>query len=132
MEQDNKQLSAMLVPLSWSHLLIPCSAIAELVGYQEPIAVENTPDWFLGNIMWRERDIPVVSFEQMSGKDMKSSTHDTLLLVLNRLTENGPYPFYALPVQGAPKNLRLTADDVQRQQKQEMPITHQSSRSGRR
>ncbi|MCL6268445.1 chemotaxis protein CheW [Sansalvadorimonas sp. 2012CJ34-2] len=111
-DQDNKQLSVMFVPLGWSHLLVPCSAIAELIAFQEPVGVENTPDWFLGEINWRDNVIPLISFEGMSGKGVSAAAPGTLYLVINRLTESDPYPFYAIPVKSVPRNLRLVADDL--------------------
>ena len=55
----------MLLPLSAAHLVVPNSAVAEIIGYSTPMALPDTSDWFLGVVLWRGVYIPVVSVEEM-------------------------------------------------------------------
>ena len=55
----------MLLPLSSLKLLIPNSAVAEIIGYSEPRSFSGSSDWFAGVVLWRGVYVPVVAVEQM-------------------------------------------------------------------
>ncbi len=105
MKQESKQLSAMLIPVSWGNLLLPCSVIAELVDFREPETVPDSPDWLMGIINWRQQTIPVVSFELMTGQPLKKLSEETRLIVINRVTENGKKPVLRYTCSGYSKKL---------------------------
>ena len=60
-------LTGLLVPLADRTLLLPNVAVAELIPYRAPQVTEGTPDWFLGQIAWRDLRLPLLSFEAASG-----------------------------------------------------------------
>src|SRR5688572_7590126 len=51
-----------LAPLGDVRLLLPTSSIAEVIEYLTPMPVTSAPEWFLGQIEWENRQIPVFSF----------------------------------------------------------------------
>ncbi len=55
----------MLLPLSALNLLIPNSAVAEIIGYSAPRPLSGGSDWFAGVVLWRGVYVPVVAVEQM-------------------------------------------------------------------
>ncbi|PHX43780.1 chemotaxis protein [Pseudomonas sp. NZIPFR-PS5] len=60
-------LTGLLIPLSDRHLLLPNVAVAELIDYQDSVADPAAPQWYLGPINWRNRSLPLLSFEAACG-----------------------------------------------------------------
>lgn len=60
-------LNALLLPLLGRTLLLPSVALAELVNLLPVEPVEPggaaAPAWYLGAVRWRERRVPLLSFE---------------------------------------------------------------------
>ncbi len=55
----------MLLPLTSLNLLVPNSAVAEIIGYSTPRPLSHCSDWFVGVVLWRGVYIPVIAVEQM-------------------------------------------------------------------
>ncbi|HBZ98965.1 MAG TPA: chemotaxis protein, partial [Pseudomonas sp.] len=53
----------LLMPLADRMLLVPNVAVAELIPYRAPQAVQGMPAWFLGQVQWRDLSLPLLSFE---------------------------------------------------------------------
>ena len=66
---------SLLLPINKELLLLPNAAVAEVITYSEPEAINDAPEWLLGILNWRERRIPLISFESISdgesGPDIK-------------------------------------------------------------
>ncbi|HEB55313.1 MAG TPA: chemotaxis protein CheW [Gammaproteobacteria bacterium] len=98
-------LHCLLIPLQEVRILLPNTAVAEVISYTTPESVENAPDWMLGNIRWRDEKVPLLSFERLSG--IGKQEHATRrIAVLNTLNGNPSVPYIALPIQSIPQ-LRL-------------------------
>ncbi len=96
-------LHCLLIPLQEVKILLPNTAVAEVIAYATPDPVENAPEWLLGNIIWRDEKVPLLSFELLVGKQERSVQR---IAVLNTLNGNPDLPYIALSIQGIPK-LRL-------------------------
>ena len=55
----------MLLPLTAINLLVPNSAVAEIIGYSEPRALDGCSEWFPGVVLWRGVYVPVVAVERI-------------------------------------------------------------------
>ena len=60
-------LTGLLVPLADRTLLLPNVAVAELIPYRAPQVSEGMPEWFLGQIAWRDLRLPLLSFSEKPG-----------------------------------------------------------------
>ncbi len=96
-------LHCLLIPLQGVKILLPNTAVAEVIAYVTPESVENAPDWLLGNIIWRDEKVPLLSFELLVGEQERSVQR---IAVLNTLNGNPDLPYMALSIQGIPQ-LRL-------------------------
>jgi chemosensory pili system protein ChpC len=56
-----QSLAGVVLPSGAADLLLPNAAVAEVVAYRSPVAIEGAPAWLLGHLDWRERLVPVVS-----------------------------------------------------------------------
>ena len=52
-------LTALLVPLADRTLLLPNVAVAELIPYRPPHVTPGLPSWFLGQVAWRDLQLPL-------------------------------------------------------------------------
>ncbi len=112
MSEDTRQLATMLVPVSNDLLLVPGTMVAEIINWQDVVPEGSKPDWYLGSISWRGLNIPVVSFERANAEVMNEQQVETRLAVINCIGGNKDLPFYAIPVQGIPRTLKLGAADI--------------------
>lgn len=96
-------IHCLMIPVSDEILLLPNASIAEVIGYQEPEKDQDTKDWLLGRINWRDYRVPVVSYELAVGggsnaRDRKGSR----IAILNTLNGNSKLPYIGLLTQGIP------------------------------
>ncbi|WP_263261339.1 chemotaxis protein CheW [Pseudomonas sp. RIT-PI-S] len=97
-------LSALLLPLAERELVVPDVAVAELIGYRQGVLVGATAPWDLGDISWRGRQVPLVSFEAACGQPLPRGER-VRIAVMHGI---GPrLPFFALLMQGIPRTYRV-------------------------
>jgi len=99
-------LTGLLIPLSDRHLLLPNVAVAELIDYQDSIADPAAPAWYLGPINWRNRSLPLLSFEAACGSRARVGGR-ARIVVLNALGARPDLKFIALLTQGIPRSCKL-------------------------
>lgn len=54
-------LTGLLLPLSDRTLLLPNVAVAELIAYRNPQVAAGLPQWYLGQVAWRDLRLPLLS-----------------------------------------------------------------------
>ena len=96
-ESGAGELRGVLLPVGSRVLLLPNAAVAELIGYQEPEPDSSAPDWLLGQLAWRGRQVPVVSFQRAIGHPEPERASQRLhIAVLNTLNGNPKLPNIAV------------------------------------
>lgn len=95
-------IHCLTIPLYEETAMLPNSAIAEVVSYSSPEVVENAPEWFLGYVNWRDYRVPLISFEAISGKEVKPAKKSSQIAVMNTLNGNTQVPYVAMLTQGIP------------------------------
>lgn len=99
-------LTALLVPLADRTLLLPNVAVAELIPYRTPRVAEGLPAWLLGQIAWRDLQLPLLSYEAASGGEVQAGS-GARVAVLNAAGGRANVKFIALLVQGIPRSLKV-------------------------
>ena len=106
LEHRTRQLTGLLLPLADRTLILPNVAVAELIDYQPGSFDMDSPPWYLGRVNWRNRQIPLLSFESACGG--KTVIGDRArIVVLNALGGRPDLKFMALLVQGIPRSCKL-------------------------
>ncbi len=103
---------SMLLPLEAQSLLLPGVAVAEIIQYLQPERATDAPEWFMGTITWRKREVPVVSFAVLNGKKEAAVSRHQHIAVLNNTGVNDGLHFIAIVIQGIPRLLRITPKDI--------------------
>lgn len=105
--QQVEQLNGLLLALTDRTLLVPNTAVAELIPYSPLQAVtEGGPSWLLGHIYWRGLQLPLISFEAIAGSVCQVGA-TARVVVLNGLTGHAQLKFYALLVQDIPRSVGI-------------------------
>lgn len=99
-------LTGLLLPLSDRCLLLPNIAVAELIDYQDSKAEPDAPNWYLGPISWRNRTLPLLSFEAACGARTRVAGR-ARIVVLNALGGRADLKFIALLTQGIPRSCKV-------------------------
>ncbi|MGD8378143.1 MAG: chemotaxis protein CheW [Gammaproteobacteria bacterium] len=128
-QQALKEVYSQLIPIDGGKLIVPRSAVAEVMGYTRPRPSEADRPWLLGNITWNNQDIPLVSFEGMCGLKVPEVTGRARIAVLYSINGRIEPSAFALLTQGYPYLVRVNPGvlsvDEKRQYAAEGPmLTH--------
>jgi len=107
--QDAESLTGLLMPLADRMLLVPNVAVAELIPYRAPQAVQGMPAWFLDQVQWRDLSLPLLSFEAASSGEPQPVGSAARVAVLNAVGGRDHVKFIALLVQGIPHSIKVDA-----------------------
>ncbi len=108
-EPQPQELYSLLVPLNGQRLLVPRTCVAEVTGYNAPIAVPGTPDWFLGRVNWSGRSIPLVSFEGAMGGDVPDLLGRARIAIIHAISGRLKPPAYGILTLGFPQLMKVNA-----------------------
>lgn len=103
---------SQLISLRNDILILPNVAVAEVVPYSETESVTGKPDWFLGMLSWRARNIPLVSFESICGGEKSDVLKTSRIAVINAIGGYCDMQFYALLVNGIPRLVQATEENT--------------------
>lgn len=115
MSDSGNLIPSYLVPLQKSQLLLPASAVAEVIPYEPLQRIEDTPEWFLGILGWRGVQIPVISFETLTssrGSFSLVSVASASLTIVRGLKTKESVPFYAIVAQAVPELIQISEDTL--------------------
>jgi len=115
---ENKvaEIASLLVPRQERVLLLPNVSVAEIVPVTQVIAVDGAPAWYLGNCLWREQTIPLLSFEVINNEPKAGVGSRSRIAVLNTTGINASLPFIAILTQGLPRLARVTEDELSKRE----------------
>ncbi|NNE63021.1 MAG: chemotaxis protein CheW [Gammaproteobacteria bacterium] len=100
---QNQAVRCMLLPLSGINLVVPNSAVSEVIGFTEPRKFEDAPEWFLGAVLWRGVYVPVVSVEQMCGIDTVHIGPRSRISIIYNPEKDEELPYIGLHIQDIPR-----------------------------
>ena len=103
-------IHCLKISIQDEQLLLPNAAVAEVVNFEEPDAVTDAPEWLLGLISWRDRRIPLVSFERVSQSEYPYPGAGDRIVICNSLNGNRKVPYVGFVAQGIP-HLQLVKED---------------------
>ncbi|AWF79573.1 hypothetical protein BTJ40_01300 [Microbulbifer sp. A4B17] len=107
-----QEVSSLLLPLDRGQLLVPVDSLSEVVAMQTPMAVQDVPEWYLGDLIWREQRLPVISFEVMRGGTLGVVAEEGRIAVLSTGNPDGDLPYFALFLHGTPRLVRVTPEEL--------------------
>ena len=61
----DKEIRSILAPLTDGYILLPNSAVGEILNFTSPEPFKQGPAWLLGEIAWRGWQVPVINYERL-------------------------------------------------------------------
>lgn len=104
------EVYSLLIPLTGDRLIVPRACVAEVVRFGAPKRKEGSQPWLLGAVNWNGRDLPVVSYEGLIGKDVPVPTGRTRIVVFVASTGELKTGFFGITTQGFPQLVRVNRD----------------------
>ncbi len=104
------ELYSLLVPLSEDRLIVPRACVAEVVRFMKPEREAGAHDWMLGTVNWSGRQLPVVSFEGVLGKDIPAISGRTRIVVFLASSGRLKTGYFGVLTQGFPQLVRVNRD----------------------
>lgn len=118
-----QEVYSLLVPLQGSRMIVPRTAVLEVMGWSRPKEQPaDAPAWLLGLLEWQGAKIPLISFEAACGQEAPAAKSRTRIAVLQAIGGLLEPPAFAIATQGYPYLLRVNAN-VLRQDDSGEPMT---------
>lgn len=107
-----KVIKSLLLPMKSSSVIVPNTAIAEIVSVEHVLPVNDAPSWMLGYLSWRRRSVPLLSFDAVQQGEPDFLTPSSKIAVLYSISDDDTFPYMALLMQRAPKVINVTDDMI--------------------
>jgi len=107
------EIRTIMAPLTDGYVVLPNSAVAEVLAYSAPEPFKTSPIWLLGEIAWHGWQVPVISYEQLIDENAGHiSTSRARILIIKTLGESTQVNYIGLVIQGLPKLKKVTAESL--------------------
>ncbi len=113
MSVNSESIRCMLLPLSSINLLIPNSAVAEVIGYFTPTALADSSRWFPGVVMWRGVHVPVISIEEMCSIDAQIVGARSRIAIIYNPEKDAELPYLGIHIQDIPRAYLAEPDKME-------------------
>lgn len=110
MTTADEELYSLLIPLTEDRLIVPRACVAEVVRFTKPEEREGSRDWMLGTITWTGRELPVVAYEGVMGKDVPAATGRTRVVVFYATAGKIQSGYFGMVTQGFPQLVRVNRE----------------------
>lgn len=112
-DNTHEQIDCLMIPLKERSLVVPNVTVAEVIPFSHLLTTNASTDWILGRLDWRGTLVPALCFELLNGNPAPAPNPDARFIIVNGITEHPQMPFYAILVQGIPKLMHLSENDLQ-------------------
>lgn len=113
MQTNKEMIRSVLIPLNEDALLLPHSALIEIIPERDIRQLDGAPEWVVGEIEWNNEIMPLLSIEAATGSEKNLKPKRSRLIVLAFLTKNNRYNYLAIRATGVPKLVQLLPDALE-------------------
>lgn len=94
-------------------LLLPTSAIAAVIEFVTPTPLSSTPQWFLGQIEWENRQIPVFSYAALiDGRETGNISPKCRIMIVKSLSDSARMPYLGILISDIPKLISVQLEKL--------------------
>ena len=120
----DKEIRTILAPLTDGYVMLPNSAVGEIMTFTSPEPFKQGPPWLLGEIAWRGWQVPVINYERMLRDNGGTTiTAKTRVLIIKTLGESTQVNYIGLVIQGLPRLKKVSARTLVEKQIDDLPDT---------
>lgn len=127
--EQARELKCLVLPVTGTPLIVPNSAVAEIITQQDIAPSEDTPDWFLGTGAWRGTEIPLIAFDRLCGERHDVPEASGRFVVLFGVESEGAPPFYGIRIDALPRSETVDGERLQAAQGPEHGSSHVAARA---
>jgi len=102
-----ERISCLMLSLAKEKLLVPVTAVAEVVNTRERVESATAEGPLYGWIHWRDQKIPLLSLDMLLGGERTALAVQNDLLILNAIGALAELGFYAVRMQGLPTPVQI-------------------------
>jgi len=113
MSSNPTSVRCMLLPLTSLSLLIPNSAVAEIIGYSIPRQLSDTSEWFPGVVLWRGVYVPVVEVEKLCNLGVAQVGPRTRIAIIYNPEQDPEMPYIGIHMQDIPRAYLAEAESME-------------------
>ncbi len=113
MNDKATSVRCMLLQLTSLNLLIPNSAVAEIIGYSTPRRLPDSSDWFSGVVLWRGVYVPVVVVEQMCNISTAQVGPRARIAIVYNPDKDPDLPYIGVHMQDIPRAYLAEAESME-------------------
>lgn len=121
MNEPVDELYSLLIPLHKDRLIVPRSCVAEVIRYAMPAGEAEGPAWFRGLVSWNDKQVPVVSFEDVCGRESVTPGARTRIAVFYGMSGKLDSGFFGILTEGFPQLVRVNREVMKRDDQQSWP-----------
>ena len=103
MNDAQTSVRCMLLPLNSLNLLVPNSAVAEIIGYSAPREVTGASDWVEGVVLWRGVYVPVISVEKLCELGNAEVRPRARIAIIYNPEKDPQLPYLGIHIQDIPR-----------------------------
>ena len=119
-----KEIRTIMAPLTEGYVMLPCSAVAEVMNFTSPQPLKKAPPWLLGELAWHGWQVPVISYERLVNAHVnKTANTRARILIIKTLGESTQVNYIGLVIQGLPRLRKVSATTLVENQAEELPDT---------
>lgn len=101
---NDERVKCLLLSMTGPAVIVPNTAVAELITQNTVTPVEGAPDWLLGRGSWRGLDIPLIAFDRLCGEREEPAPGSGRFVVLFGLEREGAPAFYGIRIERLPRS----------------------------
>jgi chemosensory pili system protein ChpC len=111
-----EELFSLLIPFGPDRIIVPRACVAEVVRFNpQPTSTKSDrqpAEWLRGTTGWNNRQIPVISFEALCGREAPKPGGRTRVVVFHPLGGSGDCPPYGVLSEGFPQMVKVNREVV--------------------
>lgn len=104
-----KEIRCILIPMRESWLLLPNAVVAEVLNVPEYKLIDNSEDWLMGELNWREQRVPLVQLDLLLRTPVEQHiSKQSKVVILNAISGNTKVPYFAIISQLIPRLIKVS------------------------
>ena len=115
------EIYCQLIPLRQLRLIVPRTCVAEVIRYAAPQRFDGAPAWFRGRVPWTTLKVPVISFEELCGREAGEPGGRTRIAIFNAVSGKLDTGYYGVLTEGFPQLVRVNREVLKLDERQSWP-----------
>jgi len=119
---NETEIRTIVAPLTEGYVMLPSTAVAEVLNFSSPKPLKGAPAWLLGELAWQDWQVPIISYERLINAHVnRIAASRARILIIKTLGESTLVNYIGLVIQGLPMLRKVSATTLVEQEADELP-----------